>query len=78
MTGVILKSNEPFERALRRFSKSCEKSGVLSNIKKNRFFEKPSEKKKRIMNTAKRKAMKERLIEEGVITLRAPKSKRRG
>ncbi len=77
MTGVILKSNEPFERALRRFSKSCEKSGVLSNLKKNRFFEKPSEKKKRIMNTARRKAMKERLIEEGVIVIRAPKKKRR-
>ena len=48
MIGVIVKSNEPFERALKRFTKSCEKNGIISDVKKRQRFEKPSEEKKRI------------------------------
>lgn len=59
MTGVIVKPNEPFEKALRRFSKSCEKVGVLADLKKYQHYEKPSERRKRKMNAAKRKAYKE-------------------
>ena len=33
MIGVIVKSNEPFERALKRFTKSCEKNGIISDVK---------------------------------------------
>lgn len=37
---------EPFERALRRFSTKTKKSGILREIKKKRFYLKPSVKKK--------------------------------
>jgi small subunit ribosomal protein S21 len=67
MTGVIVKSNETFEKALKRFSKACEKSGILSDLRKNQYYEKPSEKRKREISQAKRKAMKDRLIEAGII-----------
>ncbi|MFH0922002.1 MAG: 30S ribosomal protein S21 [Fibrobacterota bacterium] len=70
MTGVIIRPNEPFEKALKRFTKSCEKSGILSDLRKNMYYEKPSERKKRKLNQAKRKAMKERLIESGVIKVK--------
>ncbi len=59
MTGVIIKPGEPFEKALKRWSKSCEKSGIISDVKKKQRFEKPSEEKKRKKAAAKRKNMKE-------------------
>ena len=58
MPGIIIKENEPFEKALRRFKKLCEKSGIIEDIKKHQHFEKPSELKKRKMNDAKRKRIK--------------------
>jgi small subunit ribosomal protein S21 len=58
MTGVKVRDDESFEKALRRFNKFCEKMGILSDIKKHQHFEKPSERKKRRLNTAKRKMRK--------------------
>ncbi|MBF0431903.1 MAG: 30S ribosomal protein S21 [Fibrobacteria bacterium] len=59
MTGVIIKPGESFERALKRWSKSCEKSGIISDVKKKQRYEKPSEEKKRKKTAARRKAVKE-------------------
>jgi len=56
---VITRDGEPFQVTLRRFKKSCEKASLLSDVKKNRFFEKPSVKKRRELNAAKRKAVKQ-------------------
>jgi small subunit ribosomal protein S21 len=56
MTEVKVKENESFERALRRFKKRCEKAGILSDLRKHRHFEKPSERRKRKANAAKRKS----------------------
>jgi len=58
MPYIKVRDNEPFERAFRRFTKACEKSGLMSDIKKHQHFEKPSEKKKRKLNSAKRKMRK--------------------
>ena len=58
MPGVIVKDDEPFEKALKRFKKSCEKAGIISDMKKHQHFEKPSERKKRKLNAAKRKRIK--------------------
>ena len=54
-TSVKVRDGESFERALRRFTKSCEKAGLMSELKKRRHFEKPSEKKKRKLKIARRK-----------------------
>jgi small subunit ribosomal protein S21 len=59
MNGIIVRDNENFERALRRFSKICERVGILSDIKKYRHYEKPSEERKRKRNAAKRKRLRE-------------------
>ena len=58
MLGVTIGDKEPFEKALRRFKKICEREGVLSDLKKHQHFEKPSEKRKRKLNAAKRKRNK--------------------
>ena len=56
MTGVKVRDDESFERALRRFNKFCEKAGILTDIKKHMHFEKPSEARKRKLAAAKRKS----------------------
>jgi len=56
---VIIDEGESFDRALKRFKKKCEKAGILSDLRKHRHFEKPSEKRKRKMNAAKRKLKKD-------------------
>ena len=58
MSGVKVRDNEPFENALRRFKKQCEKSGVLSEIRKREYYEKPSVKRKRKLLAARKKAFK--------------------
>ncbi len=61
LPGVRIRDDESFEKALRRFNKFCEKSGVLSDIKKHQHFEKPSDRKKRKINAAKRKARRSKI-----------------
>ena len=58
MTGVRVRDDESFERALKRFKKTCEKAGILSDIKKHQHFEKPSDRRKRKLNQAKRRQRK--------------------
>jgi small subunit ribosomal protein S21 len=55
MPSVKVRQGEVFEKALRRFTKACEKSGLLSEIRKHQHFEKPSERRKRKSNAARRK-----------------------
>jgi len=57
MPGIRVKEGESFESALRRFKKKCEKAGVLADLRRHQHFEKPSERKKRKLNAAKRKMM---------------------
>lgn len=57
MPLVRVKDNEPFEKALKRFKRQCEKAGIMSDVRKHQRYEKPSERKKRKIATAKRKAI---------------------
>ncbi len=47
MPHVRLRDNEPFEVALRRFKRICEKTGVLSEIRRREYYEKPTSVRKR-------------------------------
>ena len=47
MPQVKLKENEPFDVALRRFKRSCEKAGVLAEVRRREFYEKPTSVRKR-------------------------------
>ena len=47
MPSVRIRDNESFEVALRRFKRTCEKDGVLTDVRKHEYFEKPSQERKR-------------------------------
>ena len=58
MPGIKIKENESFENALKRFKKQCEKTGILSEIRKREHYEKPSIKKKKKAIAARKRALK--------------------
>lgn len=58
MAFIRVRDNEAFEQAFRRFKKACEKSGVLSEVKKREHFEKPSVRKKKKSIAARKRANK--------------------
>jgi len=62
--GIRVRENESFEAALRRFKKKCEKAGILSDLRRHQHFEKPSERRKRKVNAARRKAAKNAAIRD--------------
>ena len=47
MPSVKVRENEPFEYALRRFKRSCEKAGVLAETRSREYYEKPTQERKR-------------------------------
>ena len=63
MPLVKVREDETLENALRRFKRKCEKSGILSELKKRQHYEKPSVKKKRKALAARKKLLK-RLAQE--------------
>ena len=58
MPGIVIKDNESFESALRRFKKQCEKAGILSEIRKREYYEKPSIKRKKKALAARKRMLK--------------------
>ena len=46
MVEVIVRKDEPLERALRRFKKKYEKAGILKDVKRNSYYLKPSAEKR--------------------------------
>ena len=58
MVGIRVRENESFESALRRFKKKCEKSGVLSEIRRREHYEKPSVRRKKKALAARKKKRK--------------------
>jgi small subunit ribosomal protein S21 len=47
MPSVKLKENEPFDVALRRFKRACEKAGILADVRARECYEKPTTVRKR-------------------------------
>ncbi len=47
MPAIKVRDNEPFDIALRRFKRACERAGVLADVREREFFEKPTQERKR-------------------------------
>jgi small subunit ribosomal protein S21 len=60
MPGIVIRDGESFEAAIKKFKKQCEKSGILSEVRKRESFEKPSVKRKKKQAAARKRAMKKR------------------
>ena len=63
MPQVKLKENEPFDVALRRFKRSCEKPGILAEVRRREFYEKPTSVRKRKAAAAVKRHQKKLLRE---------------
>jgi len=56
VADILAKENEGFESLLRRFNKSVQQSGILSEVHRREYFEKPSLKRKRKEAAKRRKS----------------------
>lgn len=55
---ILVGENESLDDALKRFRRSCQKSGVLAEMKRREFYEKPSVKRKKKIEARARKKRK--------------------
>lgn len=58
MSEIRVKDNESLDSALRRFKRQCAKSGVMSEIRKREHYEKPSVKRKKKSEAARKRKYK--------------------
>ena len=64
MVGITVAENENIDKALKRFMKKYERSGVLKEFKKRTFFVKPSVEKRLEGIKAKRRASREQTMRD--------------
>lgn len=64
MPNVRVRENEPFDIALRRFKRTCEKAGVLSELRRREAYEKPTTERKRKRAAAVKRHLKKLAKEE--------------
>lgn len=55
MSEVIVRDNETLDSALRRFKRNCAKAGIMQEIRKREHYEKPSVKRKKKSEAARKK-----------------------
>ena len=55
MAEIRVKDNESLDSALRRFKRSCAKAGVLSEVRKREHYEKPSVRRKKKSEAARKR-----------------------
>jgi small subunit ribosomal protein S21 len=55
VTKIKVKDNEDLDHALRRFKKECQKSGIISEIRRHEYYESPSVRRKKKLLAAQRK-----------------------
>ena len=60
MIRVKLRDNESVEQMLRRFKKLCEKEGLTKQMKRVAYFEKPSERRRRLKRKAEKREIRRR------------------
>ena len=58
MSNVIVKENETLDSALRRFKRNCAKAGIQQEIRKREHYEKPSVKRKKKSEAARKRKFK--------------------
>ena len=58
MPLIKVKENEPFELAMKRFKKQVEKAGILTELRRREFFDKPIVRRKKKAAAARKRALK--------------------
>lgn len=60
MSIIRVREGENYESALRRFKRDCEKSGILSEVRRREAYEKPSVRRKKKSLAARKRLLKQR------------------
>ena len=60
MSEIMVRVNESLESALKRFKRECAKSGVLAEVRKREHYEKPSVRRKKKSEAARRRKSRSR------------------
>jgi small subunit ribosomal protein S21 len=58
MIHIQVREGESFEHAMRRFKKKCEREGILSEIRKRAYYDKPSVRKRKKAQAARKRVLK--------------------
>ena len=58
VSSVIVKENESLDSALRRFKRNCAKAGIQQEIRKREHYEKPSVRRKKKSEAARKRKYK--------------------
>jgi len=58
MSTVRVGENENLDSALRRFKRKCSRDGIISDLKKKEHYEKPSVKRKKKSEAARKRSIK--------------------
>lgn len=58
MSEIRVGENESLENALKRFKRKCQRAGVLAEVRKREHYEKPSVRRKKKAQAARRKTKK--------------------
>ena len=64
MTKVELRKGEDLERALRKFKTKIKREGLIEEMKKREFYEKPSQKRRKKHEAAQRREERRRRLAE--------------
>lgn len=60
MSEIRVGENESFESALKRFKRQCARAGVLAEIRKREHYEKPSVRRKKKSEAARKAARRKK------------------
>ena len=55
MSEVVIKDNETLDSALKRFKRNCQKAGIMGEIRKREHYDKPSVKRKKKSEAARKR-----------------------
>lgn len=58
MSNVTVRDNESLDSALRRFKRNCAKAGIMQEVRKREHYEKPSVKRKKKSEAARKRKFK--------------------
>lgn len=72
MPVIQVKENENPEIAVRRFKRACEKAGILSELRRREYHEKPTAERKR-KRAAARKRLLKKLAKEAMLFIKGPR-----
>ncbi len=58
MTMIVVGKDESLDSALKRFKRKCQKDGIIGDLRKHEAYEKPSVKRKRKSEAARKRNRK--------------------